>query len=148
MRTALLLAIAGLALIATLAAAADTINLGYACRTSANNFSASTNDFSTGGAGVCSDGVSYTATKNLVCSFKNTTTLPGWGGTHVDLNIQTAPGAPLPDFWNIAACGCRQGAVYSPQTIVDAGANCTNPFAACGDPIKNSTWGKVKALYR
>jgi len=118
MKIALLLPIAGLALGATLAAA-DTMNLGYACRTAANTNTASTNDF------VCSDGASYVETKNLVCSFKNDTTMPGWAGTAVYLSIQTL--APLPDFWDIATGGCRQGAVFSPKTIVDAGPNCTNP---------------------
>jgi len=123
MKMALLLPIAGLALGATVAVA-DSINLGYACRVAANTAAAATNDFSTGA--TCSDGVSYTATKNLVCSFKNTTTMPGWGGTAVYVTIQT--GGSLPDFWNVGAGGCRQGAVFTPQMIVDAGANCTNPF--------------------
>jgi hypothetical protein len=127
MKIGLVLPIAGLALGATLAAA-DTMNLGYACRVSSNTSAASTNDFNTGGSGVCDDGVSYIATKSLVCSFKNTTTMTGWSGTFVMVDIQTL--APLPDFWNVGAGGCRQGAVFSPKTIVDAGANCTNPFAA------------------
>jgi hypothetical protein len=125
MRMALLSPIVGLALVAT-PAVADTMNLGYACRVSSNTSAASTNDFNTGGAGVCSDGVSYVATKSLVCSFKNATTLPGWAGTAVYLTIFT--GGPFPDFWDIGPGGCRSGAVYSPQTIVDAGPNCTNPF--------------------
>src|SRR5580765_4461099 len=125
MKKVLLLTIAVLALGATLAVA-DSMNLGYACRVSTNNATATTNDFNTGGAGVCDDGVSYTATKGLVCSFKNTATMLGWGGTHVMVDIQTT--SPLPDFWNVGTGGCRLGSVSCPNVIVAAGANCANLF--------------------
>jgi len=125
MKKVLLLTIAVLALGATLAVA-DSMNMGYACRVSTNNASVATNDFNTGGAGVCDDGVSYTATKGLVCSFKNTATMLGWGGTHVMVDIQTT--APMPDFWNVGTGGCRNGSLSCPNVIVAAGANCTNMF--------------------
>jgi len=125
MKPVLLLTIAALALGATLAAA-DSMNLGYACRVTTNNATATTNDFNTGGAGVCNDGVTYTATKGLVCSFKNDALFPGWGGTHVTVDIQTT--APMPDFWNVGTGGCRLGSLSCPNVIVGAGANCANMF--------------------
>lgn len=125
MKKVLLLSIAVLGLAATVAMA-DTMNIGYACRTAANNAAAATNDFNTGGAGVCDDGVSYTATKGFVCSFKNTTTMPGWGGNHVVVNIQTQT-VPLPDFWAVGSGGCNVGALSCPNIAV-AATNCTNMY--------------------
>ena len=100
MKKVLLLTIAVLALGATLAVA-DSMNMGYACRVSTNNGLATTNDFSPVAAaaavgGLCNDGISYTATKGLVCSFKIDALFPAWGGTHSTVDIQTA--APLPDL--------------------------------------------------
>ena len=127
MKTVPLLTIAVLGLTATVAMA-DTMNLGYACRTAANNALASTNEFNTGGAGVCDDGVSYTMTKSFVCSFKNTTTMLGWGGTRVVIKIQTTWENQLPDFWAVGDGGCNSGALTHPKVVVDAGPDCTNMY--------------------
>jgi hypothetical protein len=123
MKKVLLLTIALLGLAATLAMA-DSMNMGYVCRQAANTATATTNDFNTGGAGVCDDGVSYTATKGFVCSFKNDTEMLNWGGTHVIVSIQTQT-VPLPDFWNMA--GCNAGALSAPN-IVTSATNCQNMY--------------------
>ena len=120
-----LLTIAVLGLAATVAMA-DSMNLGYACRTVANNNLPATNDFNTGGTSVCDDGVSYTETKGFVCSFMNTTTMPGWSGCHVMLDIEPETG-PLPDFWAVGAGGCNAGALSCPNTVVNA-TDCTNMY--------------------
>jgi hypothetical protein len=134
MKKLLLLTIALLALGAA-TAIADSMNLGYACRVSTNNTLATTNDFSPVAAaaaagGTCDDGISYTATKGFIASFKTTTDMPNWGGTHILLTVQT--NTPMPDFWNVAAGGCasRLGTVSCPNTVVSGGANCVNMFVA------------------
>ena len=139
MKKVLLLSIALLGLAATVAMA-DSMNLGYACRTSANTAAAATNEFSPVASaaavgGTCDDGVSYTATKGFVCSFKNTTTMTGWGGCHVVVNIQTQT-VPLPDFWAVGAGGCNAGALSCPNIVV-AAANCTNMYTVAPTDNQN-----------
>jgi hypothetical protein len=126
MKRVAILGAALLGLAATMAVA-DTMNLGYACRTAANTGAAATNEFDTNATGPCNDGVSYTATKHFVCSFKNTTLMPGWAGCHVVIDIQIAENFPFPDFWAVGAGGCNDGALSAPNVVADA-TNCTNMY--------------------
>ena len=131
----LLLMTAVLLTVGAVAAMADSVNLGFACRTSANNATAGTNDYSPGGVGTCDDGTTA-VDKRLVCSFKSTTTMTGFGGTQVTIDIDVAGAAPSP-FWELGAGGCRDGALSAPATLSTIGATgCTNTFTVGGaDPL-------------
>jgi len=131
----LLLMTAVLLTVGAVAAMADTVNLGFACRTAANNATAATNDYSPGGVGVCDDAATA-VDKRLVCSFKNSTVLTGFGGTQVTIDIDVAGGTISP-FWEVGAGGCRDGALSAPATLSTVSATgCTNTFTVGGaDPL-------------
>jgi len=109
-------------------ALADSMNLGWACRTSANNGNASTNnvDPTAGGTVDCNDPGQFTGTRRIIASFKNTSTLLAWGGTTVRITVLVYQ-TPIPDYWNVSAAGCRAGSLTAPSTLVGA-ASCTNPY--------------------
>jgi hypothetical protein len=121
-----LLMTAALMALASTVAFADGVNLswGASCRTSANNATLATNDFTP--VMPCDDGLSPWVTKRIVMSFKNTTTLIQFSGTTVQLDVQVA-GAPIADFWNFGPGGCSDGMVSGATTVVN-GTNCTNPY--------------------
>jgi len=138
------MAVAILALGATLANAQGSMNLAWnTCRTLTNNNTAATNDQTTFTNSVCDNPAQQFLTKRIVCSMKNSSTLPGWGGTTIEVNFYVgAGGNPLPDFWDFSPTGCRNGSVAGPTTSVNATA-CANPYRPGG--INNDPQGETES---
>lgn len=104
---------------------ADGMNLAWqTCRTSANNATLATNDFTP--IMPCDDGSAPWTTRRIVISFKNSSTMTQWTGTTIALSIYTV-GPGIPDFWNFAPGGCSEGMVAGAISLVN-GQGCTNPY--------------------
>jgi hypothetical protein len=125
MKKWLLVTVALLALGSSVAMAEDAMNIAWgSCRTATNNTTLSTNDFTP--VMPCDDPANDFATRRIVCSFKNNTTLLQFSGTTVGVDFQVA-GGTLVDFWNFGPGGCSDGMVAGATTVLNGG-NCTNPY--------------------
>lgn len=129
MKKLLLMTVAMLALGATMALAADTMNLSWTtCRTTTTN--AAQDNFSP--ALPCDDGSLDGITKTLLCSFKNGNALSVWSGTTTVVKIRApkplAQFTTINPFWDLGTGGCRDGNL-APKPVVAAVGVCASPYA-------------------
>jgi len=124
----LLLMTVALVALGSSVAMADSMNLAWGvCRTAANHGTASTNNFAP--TVPCEDPGNAWTTRRIVASFKNTTPMTAWGGTTVRIDMLVGV-TPIPDFWNVGAGGCRDGALSGPTVAINPSptTNCINPY--------------------